>query len=166
MPSQAGLLWPDGDMDPTTLATFREYLRQTRGDVASAATLTLADALQRGLDGQASTVVEPAPTMPADVATVELLSLKEAAAYLGYTERGLRKIVGRSWLARRGRIVNAPTIEFSQAGKRGAIRFRREWLDDFINKGRVMPIPDLPLATRRRTYRGKSHGLDYGLLTQ
>ena len=111
------------------------------------------------LDGQASTVVEPAPTMPADIATVELLSLKEAAAYLGYTERGLRKIVGRSWLARlRTGSWNVPTIEFSQAGKRGAIRFRREWLDDFINKGRVMPIPDLPLATRRRTYRGNPTG--------
>jgi hypothetical protein len=55
-----------------------------------------------------------------DRPTEGLLSLREAAALLDYTEKGLRKIV-----ARRG-------IEYFQSQRWGPIKFKREWLDDFI----------------------------------
>jgi hypothetical protein len=50
-----------------------------------------------------------------------MLSLREASALLGYTESGLRKIV-----ARKG-------IESFQAKRWGPIKFKREWLDGFVD---------------------------------
>jgi hypothetical protein len=49
-----------------------------------------------------------------------MLSLREAAALLGYTEKGLRKIV-----ARRG-------IDFFQSKPWAPIKFRREWVESFV----------------------------------
>ncbi len=98
---------------------------------------------------------------PATAAADEMLTLPEAAKLLGYTEKGLRNIVERSKRARAGQRVDAPTIEFAQAGVRGAIRFRREWLDAFI-AGRP-PAPTT--KTKGAAVRAKSsHGLNYGLL--
>ena len=51
-----------------------------------------------------------------------LLSLREAAALLGYTEKGLRKIV-----ARKG-------IQSFQSAPWAPIKFKREWLDEFIDR--------------------------------
>ena len=55
-----------------------------------------------------------------DQPTEGLLSLREAAALLGYTEKGLRKII-----ARRG-------IQYFQSQRWGPIKFKREWLDEFV----------------------------------
>ncbi len=45
---------------------------------------------------------------------MNLLSLKEAAEILGYTERGLRKIVERSKAKSNGVRTHGPTIKFFQ----------------------------------------------------
>jgi hypothetical protein len=62
-----------------------------------------------------------------------LLSLEDAAKLLGYTPSGLRKIVRRTREGKAG-----PAIRFFQVGK-GPIRFRSEWLDDFVDGNSVMP---------------------------
>jgi excisionase family DNA binding protein len=49
----------------------------------------------------------------------EWLSLKQAAAYLGYKAEGFRPIVTQ------GR------VQFERNGARGHYRFRRAWLDEF-----------------------------------
>ena len=98
---------------------------------------------------------------PATAAADEMLTLPEAAKLLGYAEKGLRNIVDRSKRALAGRRVDAPTIEFAQAGVRGAIRFRREWLDAFI--AGHPPAPST--KTKGAAVRAKSsHGLSYDLL--
>jgi hypothetical protein len=98
---------------------------------------------------------------PAPAAADEMLSLPEAAKLLGYTQKGLRNIVDRSKRALAGRRVDAPTIEFAQAGVRGAIRFRREWLDAFIAGHPPAPAT----KTKGAAVRAKSsHGLSYDLL--
>ena len=50
----------------------------------------------------------------------EMLSLREASRLLGYTEKGLRKIV-----ARKG-------IECFQSKPWAPIKFKREWIDNFV----------------------------------
>jgi len=93
-----------------------------------------------------------------------MLSLREAATLLGYTEKGLRKIVDRSRRARKGQRVRGPTIEFFQTGRGGPIRFRREWVEAFIDTHRASPAPEIPPT--RRLQPEKSHGLRYDLLTR
>lgn len=51
----------------------------------------------------------------------ELLTLDEAASYLGYQVSGLRKVVNRK------------EITYFQNGN-GPIKFKQEWLDQFIEK--------------------------------
>jgi excisionase family DNA binding protein len=67
-----------------------------------------------------------------------LLHVKEAAQYLGYDAAGLRKLVKQK------------RITYVQNG-RGPIKFRREWLDDFIrqNKGGPKDIERSPAQKRR-----------------
>lgn len=64
-----------------------------------------------------------------------LLSLEEAATLLGYTTSGLRKIVNRTREGRQG-----ATIRFFQVGK-GPIKFKSEWIDDFIAANSFVPAP-------------------------
>jgi hypothetical protein len=92
----------------------------------------------------------------------KMLSLREAAALIGYTEKGLRKIVDRS--KQNGQSTKGPTIEFFQTGKGGPIRFKREWVEAFIEASKTTPAARLP--TVRRIKPGKSHGLRYDLLSQ
>ena len=49
----------------------------------------------------------------------ELLTLEQAAAYLGYTVSGLRKLKDKR------------QIKYMQNGQ-GPIRFAQEWLDEFV----------------------------------
>ncbi len=101
-----------------------------------------------------------AAVSPASTAD-EMLTLPEAAKILGYTEKGLRNIVERSKRALAGQRVNGPTVEFAQAGVRGAIRFRREWIENFIAGHRPTPMK----ATKGAAVRAKaSHGLRFELL--
>ena len=85
-----------------------------------------------------------------------LLSLQQAADYLGMSISGLRKMI-------RGRVVR-----FFQPSKHGRIRFRREWLDDLIEMNSTALISAKPVESRRcKTttapikFDEKSHGLDY-----
>jgi hypothetical protein len=54
--------------------------------------------------------------------TSKMLTLREAAEQLGYTETGLRKIVDRKG------------IKYFQAKKWGTIKFKPEWLDEFVEQ--------------------------------
>jgi excisionase family DNA binding protein len=113
-------------MDSTITNLFNEYHDLT-GSAEAAATLVLAQ-MQKA-EGHAL------QGSPAD----GLLNLREAAKYLGYDAAGLRKIVSQK------------RIRFVQNG-RGPIKFRREWLDEFIkgNEGGPKDLARAP-AQKRRT---------------
>lgn len=49
-----------------------------------------------------------------------MMSIQQAAEYLGYSVSGLRKL------------VRLGVIRYFQAREGAALRFRQEWLDDFI----------------------------------
>ena len=102
-------------MNTAVNALYAKYLDHTGGDKAAAASLTLADTLQRTLDAKAEPVAEPT--------TDGLLNIPQAAGYLGCTPDGLRKIVARTQASQTGQRVNGPTIEFFQSRKHGPIRF-------------------------------------------
>lgn len=72
--------------------------------------------------------------------------IKEAAEYLGICERGLWTIISRSRRAAQGIYVEGPTIKFYQAGVRGKIWFKLEWLDDFIRGNTITPIDARPVS--------------------
>jgi hypothetical protein len=67
-----------------------------------------------------------------------LLTLEEAAAQLGYSASGLRKIVNSTKAGKGG-----AGILFFQVG-RGPIKFRQEWLDEFVEANAVVPIRPRP----------------------
>lgn len=69
----------------------------------------------------------------------KLLPLAAAAAVLGMSVKSLRTIVARSRRAARGEQVVGPTITFFQTGRSGALLFKREWLDAFIDEHTVDP---------------------------
>jgi len=70
--------------------------------------------------------------------TDSVLTLEEAAELLGYSTSGLRKIVNRTKAGKQG-----ATIRFFQVGK-GPIKFRRDWLNEFIDANSIMPIQRRP----------------------
>jgi hypothetical protein len=69
-----------------------------------------------------------------------MLSLREAAAVLGYTEHGLRKIVDRSRRKAKGVRIAGPTIRFFQTTASAPIKFRPEWLEEFVAAHTVNPV--------------------------
>jgi hypothetical protein len=85
-----------------------------------------------------------------------LLSLEDAAKLLGYTPSGLRKIVRRTREGKRG-----PTIQFFQVGT-GPIRFKPEWLDEFVAANSTMPqrqrSTPIPKAVRCKNRSTVSNG--------
>lgn len=92
-----------------------------------------ADALAKSLMALGSPSVQIVMT-PHETSSDAMLNLDEAAAVLGYKPAGLRKIVAATKAGKAG-----PTIQFAQVGK-GPIRFRRQWLDDFIT-GNIVKRP-------------------------
>lgn len=84
-----------------------------------------------------------------------MLSLNEAAAILGCSPSGLRKLVQRR------------AIRFFQLAKHSRIKFRREWLDEFIDAHSIAPgAPAKPMRQRRqkpRPYKSE-FGFDPALL--
>jgi hypothetical protein len=81
-----------------------------------------------------------------------LLSLAESADYLSMSPRNLHRIVSRSRSqASRGQ---NPEIRFFQY-LRGRIKFRQEWLDDFIDRHSTPVIAIPPPPRQRRTSRAK-----------
>ena len=75
-----------------------------------------------------------------------LLSLKQAANLLGCSPKGVRVLIDRTRRSKPG------GIQFCQVG-RGRIRFRREWIDQFIDKHTSYP----PIAPSQQT-----HGRNWG----
>jgi hypothetical protein len=70
---------------------------------------------------------------PRTVRSDDLLTLNQAATQLGYSTSGLRKIVNRTKEGRSG-----PQIQFFQIGG-GRIKFRQEWLDEFVLSNSIEP---------------------------
>ncbi|MEN6406803.1 MAG: hypothetical protein ABFC77_10055 [Thermoguttaceae bacterium] len=71
----------------------------------------------------------------------ELIGFEEAARILGIGERNLRKIIQRSRERIDGKWTSGPTIRFFQCHAKAAIKFRRKWLDDFIDGHTHDPSP-------------------------
>ncbi len=89
-----------------------------------------------------------------------MLSLKEAAQYLSCSQSSLRKTV------RDGR------IRYYQPRKHDRIKFKPQWLEEFLAAGTHDPMLPRPLQVRRPTRPPPSgdavasdHGLDYRFLT-
>jgi hypothetical protein len=93
-----------------------------------------------------------------------MFDITEAAKRLGYSAKGLRKIVERSRAKANGAQTIGPTITFFQAGPRGAIRFRPEWLDSFVAENTIDPHAarrEAPKPHRLRRAPSKiGHGFD------
>jgi hypothetical protein len=70
----------------------------------------------------------------------EMLSLREAAALLGYSERGLRRIVDRSRQKSQGIRVAGPMIRFFQTAASAPIHFKQEWVEEFIAAHTIDPL--------------------------
>jgi hypothetical protein len=71
-----------------------------------------------------------------------LLGIREAAEVLGYTEKGLRKIVDRSRAKAQGARTRGPTIRFFQTSKGAPVKFRPEWIEEFIDDYTIDPYPE------------------------
>ena len=80
-----------------------------------------------------------------------MLSLKDAAACMGMTVSGLRKLVDKR------------EVRYCQRKPHSAVMFRREWLDEYIAKHTIVPRDEAPSTrpSKRRT-RKKLAGLDNG----
>jgi len=72
---------------------------------------------------------------------MRLLGIREAAQMLGYTEKGLRKIVERSRAKANGARTRGPTIRYFQTCKGAPVKFKREWIEEFIDEYTVDPAP-------------------------
>lgn len=123
-----------------TVDFFSQFREATGGDGLAAAFLTLAHIMQEEEEQAEPPTPSPAPE--------GMLSLKEAADYLGYTVNGLRKLVDRARASHRGKYTEGPTIKFFQSTKKGRIRFKREWLDEFVKEHQIGPRQNSPVPTR------------------
>ena len=68
-----------------------------------------------------------------------MLSLSQAAEYLGMSASGLHKLIAA------GKVVHL------QSGPHGRIRFKPEWLDDYISEHTVTPREAATPRKRQRT---------------
>ena len=128
-------------MNDAVTQLYQEYLQHTGFDTTAAAALTLADVMQSARDDQSA--------QPSAALAERMLNLQEAARYLGYTAHCLRKIVNRSRRSHNGQSVRGPTIEFFQNSPKSTILFRREWLEQFIEKHHVRAgVPKRPTIRR------------------
>lgn len=81
---------------------------------------------------------------------MKLLSLQEAAEALGYTIKGLRKIVDRSRAKANGVRTRGPTIRFFQTTRGAPIKFKEEWIEEFIEEHTVDPSNGKPSKNGRK----------------
>jgi len=93
---------------------------------------------------------------------MRLLSLQEAAEALGYSVKGLRKIVDRSRSRARGVRTRGPTIKFFQAGEHSPIKFKPQWIEEFITGHTIDPAPPVRMNGERIVHQNSS-GLDPAL---
>ncbi|MCH7728443.1 MAG: hypothetical protein IH991_18485 [Planctomycetes bacterium] len=81
---------------------------------------------------------------------MKLLNIQEAADALGYTVKGLRKIVDRSRARAQGARTRGPTICFFQTVKGAPIKFREEWIEEFIEQHTIDPTAGVANGKSRR----------------
>jgi hypothetical protein len=90
--------------------------------------------------------------------------MKEAAEYLGYSVDRLRKLIQRSRKRAKGSPVEGPFIKFFQIGQ-GEIRFKREWLDEFVEAHTVDPEAT-PLVAKQKRTKPKAVDRDYSIFSE
>jgi excisionase family DNA binding protein len=73
--------------------------------------------------------------------TRTMLSLKQVAAYMGFSEAGVRKLIAKR------------KLRYFQTGKHGRIKFRPEWLDEYVAKNTIAPADECPPPPVRRRKR-------------
>lgn len=126
-------------MTEPVIDLYNQFLAQT-GEPNVAATLTLAQVVAH--HGGASQV---APSVGE-----ALIGLNDAARLLGYKPAGLRK------LAKQGLIL------YVQNG-RGPIRFKRQWVDDYIASNNPQGVKRSPVQ-RRKPISAATGGIDAAAL--
>ena len=118
-------------MTPKILNLYREYLAETE-QPGAAAVLALAEVVAQRDYSDAT------PQIGALRNRYDgLIDVAEAAEFLGYKPAGLRKLVKQG------------AIRYVQNG-RGPIRFRREWLDDFIASNNPTESKRSPAQRRKQ----------------
>ena len=95
---------------------------------------------------------------------MKLLNLKEAADALGYTVKGLRKIVDRSRRRTLGARMRGPTLTFFQTTKGAAVKFKPEWIEEFIEEHTHAAGKPKTRSRRKREKQEASFGFDPELL--
>ena len=78
-----------------------------------------------------------------------LLSIQEAAEVLGYSVKGLRKIIDRSRAKANGARTRGPTIRFFQSCRGAPVRFKEEWIEEFIEHCTIDPGSGTPMKQGR-----------------
>jgi len=73
----------------------------------------------------------------------QLLNLAQAAELLNYSASGLRKLVRRR------------AIQYFQARPHAPIKFRREWIEAFIEAGSVAPREAVELPAKKKAPRSR-----------
>lgn len=92
-----------------------------------------------------------------------LINFEEAARILRTKERTLREIVRQSRNRIEGRPFRGPTIRFFQLHPKAAIKFRREWLEEFIREHTHDPTRACFPSPEERHPKKKEHGtVGYG----
>jgi hypothetical protein len=91
---------------------------------------------------------KPPPVHCFDAApmTTELLGFNEAARYLNLSPSALRKLMDHSRQRLCGLPVKGPTLRFFQSQPGAALKFRRAWLDAYIEAGTHRP-DEAPILT-------------------
>lgn len=98
---------------------------------------------------------------------MKLISISEAAEILGYSVKGLRRIVERSRARCQGTRSPGPTIRFFQAGRGAPIKFRLEWIEEFIEEHTFHPDAAIVKPRQRKNQAvvvRENSGLDRALL--
>ena len=85
-------------------------------------------------------------------------TLKEAAPILGYTVKGLRKIVDRSRKKARGEKITGPVIGFFQACPHGPIKFTDDQLEDFVERYSIDPVNAVHKPKLKKVVATGDHG--------
>jgi len=93
-----------------------------------------------------------------------LLSIQEAAEVLGYSVKGLRKIIDRSRAKANGARTRGPTIRFFQSCRGAPVRFKEEWIEEFIENCTIDPGNGVPMKRERNGKRGQVSQIEEELL--
>ncbi|QDU42911.1 hypothetical protein Mal52_13800 [Symmachiella dynata] len=81
---------------------------------------------------------------------------------LGYTTKGLRKIIDRSRAKANGAHTSGPTIRFFQTSKGAPIKFKSEWIEEFVERHTIEPeaAPSIRKKQHKKEKQVPAYGLD------